>query len=162
MEFFTSRVICPFSGPVSSSVLFLILFTVLIGCEKDSRLPFSDKPEIELVSVSHDTIVEYEDRLVIRIKYTDGNGDLGFEDPELYALFVRDLRLADFDDFYIGPLAPPGSNIAITGELDIEFPSLFVFGNRPNETTLFEVKMVDRAGNESNLLMTSPVVIRKP
>src|SRR5690606_40889576 len=101
MEFFTSRVICRFSGPVSSSVLILILLTVLTGCEKDSRLPFSDKPEIELVSVSHDTIVEYEDRLVIRIRYIDGNGDLGFEDPELYALFVRDLRLADFDDFYI-------------------------------------------------------------
>lgn len=134
----------------------------MVGCEKDERLPFSEKPEIELLGLSHDTIREYEDVLVIRIKYLDGNGDLGFEDPEQYALFVRDLRLERFDGFYIGPLSPPGREIAITGELDIEFPSLFLFGNRNKETTRFEVKMIDRSGMESNLLTTGPVTIIKP
>jgi len=135
---------------------------LLLSCTKDERLPFSDKPEISLVGMSHDTVREYQDVLVIRIKYQDGNGDLGFENPDQYALFVRDIRLENFDGFYIGPLAPPDREIAITGELDIEFPSLFLFGNRTVETTSFEVKMIDRSGMESNLVTTPKVVIVKP
>lgn len=160
MVFSISRVTCLFSG--RNSILLLMVVMVLWGCEKDERLPFSDKPEIELIGLSHDTIREYQDVLVIRIRYQDGNGDLGFVDPDQYALFVRDIRLENFDGFYIGPLAPPDREIAITGELDIEFPSLFLFGNRESEATSFEVKMVDRSGMESNLITTPRVVIVKP
>lgn len=160
MAFFISRVTCLFNG--RSSLLLLVMALAVTSCEKDERLPFSDKPEIELIGLSHDTIREYQDVLTIRIRYQDGNGDLGFVDPEQYALFVRDIRLENFDGFYIGPLAPPDREIAITGELDIEFPSLFLFGNRQTETTSFEVKMVDRSGMESNLLTTPKVVIVKP
>lgn len=160
MAFFISRVTCLFNG--RSSLLLLVMALAVTSCEKDERLPFSDKPEIELIGLSHDTIREYQDVLTIRIRYQDGNGDLGFVDPEQYALFVRDIRLENFDGFYIGPLAPPDLEIAITGELDIEFPSLFLFGNRQTETTSFEVKMVDRSGMESNLLTTPKVVIVKP
>lgn len=160
MAYSISKATCRSSGPGKWLLLFSLL--ILVACTKDEQLPFSDKPEIELVGVSHDTIREYEDVLIITISYQDGNGDLGFEDPDEYALFVRDLRLEKFDGFYIGPLSPPGSNVPITGKLNIEFPSLFLFGNRTSETTRFEVKMVDRAGLESNVLLTEPVVIVKP
>jgi hypothetical protein len=116
---------------------------------------------IELIDLSHDTIRQYEDVLLIRIQYQDGNGDLGFEDPEEYALFVRDIRLQAFDGFYIGPLAPPSANVPIQGELTIEFPSLFLFGNGATENTRFQIKIIDRAGHESNLLETGTVVIRR-
>ena len=160
MAYSTSKATCHFSGPVKWLLISALL--ILVACSKDEQLPFSDKPEIELIGVSHDTIREYEDVLIITISYQDGNGDLGFENPDEYALYVRDLRLANFDGFYIGPLSPPGSNVPITGKLNIEFPSLFLFGNRTAETTRFEVKMVDRSGLESNVLLTDPVVIIKP
>jgi hypothetical protein len=134
---------------------------LLLGCGKDDIMELADTPVIELIDLSHDTIRQYEDVLLIRIQYQDGNGDLGFEDPEEYALFVRDIRLQAFDGFYIGPLAPPSANVPIQGELTIEFPSLFLFGNGATENTRFQIKIIDRAGHESNLLETGTVVIRR-
>ena len=76
-------------------------------------------------------------------------------------MFVRDLRLEEFDAFYVGPIAPPDVTIPIKGELNIEFPNLFVFGNGQSETTRFEIKLIDRAMNESNLLTTEDIIIQK-
>lgn len=130
-----------------------------MACGKDDAIEFSNTPEIELLGVSHDTIQQYTDVLVIEIMYKDGNGDLGFEDPEEYALFVRDIRLENFDGFYVGPVTPPDANVPIQGKLSVEFPSLFLFGNGNLENTRFEIKMVDRAGNVSNLLETGTIAI---
>ena len=152
-----SNAICHFAG--KSSLLLFMGVLLLTACDKEEIKKFSDVPEIQLVDLSHDTIRQYEDALLIHIMYKDGNGDLGFEDPEQYALFVRDIRLETFDGFYIGPLAPPNANVPIQGNLSIEFPSLFLFGNGAIEQTRFEIKMVDRAGNESNVIETGLVSI---
>jgi len=145
-------------------ILFIVaLVTLLISssCKKTDTLPFSKIPEISLIGLSHDTITEYADILTITIRYQDGDGDLGFEDPEQYAVFIRDARLGTYDGFYLGPLAPLDKNVSIQGNLSVEFPSLFVFGNRESETTRFYIYMVDRAGHKSNELLTGQVQINK-
>ena len=134
---------------------------LLIGCNKEDDITYSNVPVIELVGLSNDTIRQYEDVLTIRISYKDGDGDIGFEDPQQYALYVRDVRLAAFDGFYVGPLAPPDVSVPIQGELTIEFPSLFLFGNGAVENTKFEIKMIDRAVNESNVIETDFVAITR-
>ena len=159
MVFIISRVICHSAG--RSSLLFISCWLLLAGCQKEEVMKLPDIPVIELVSVSHDTIIQYEDVLLIRISYKDGDGDLGFENPEDYALFVRDIRLESFDVFYVGPLTPPDTNVPIQGELTVEFPSLFLFGNGAIEQTRFEIKIIDRAGHESNLLETGTVAITR-
>ncbi|HEY3386996.1 MAG TPA: hypothetical protein VGK46_10820 [Saprospiraceae bacterium] len=152
------KVICRSAG--QSRLFGLGIIVLFIGCSSgDDITAYPDIPEIQLLEVSHDTIRQYQDALVIRIFYKDGNGDIGFEDPQEYALFVRDIRLENFDGFYVGPIAPPDANVPIQGELTIEFPSLFLFGNGAVEQTRFEIKMIDRAGNESNLLETDVVSI---
>lgn len=150
------RSICRSSGRASVILLALL---VIVGCQKDDEIPFSDVPEIELLGVSNDTIVQYDSILTISITYQDGDGDIGFESPDKYAVFVRDTRLEDFDGFYVGPVAPPDANVPVTGRIDIEFPSLFLFGNGNSEKTNFEIKMYDRAGHESNLLVTQDIII---
>ena len=159
MVFFISRVICHSAGR-NSAIIFLCAL-ILSGCSKEEITEYPGIPEIELLDLSHDTIRQYEDVLVIRISYKDGDGDLGNENPEEYALFVRDIRLENFDGFYVGPLAPPDANIPIQGELSIEFPSLFLFGNGNVELTKFQIKIIDRAGNESNMLETNLVAITR-
>ncbi|MBL0007372.1 MAG: hypothetical protein IPP25_09370 [Saprospiraceae bacterium] len=134
---------------------------IIAGCGKEDDITYSNTPVIGLVSISQDTIRQYEDVLSIRISYKDGDGDIGFENPEEYALYVRDIRLEAFDGFYVGPLAPPDAQVPIQGELNIEFPSLFLFGNGAVEQTRFEIKMIDRAGNESNLIETDFVAITR-
>jgi len=142
-----------------------ILLSVVIFCvscrENAEDPPFSIIPEIKLKDFSQDTILEYEDILTFNIRYQDGDGDLGFEEPENYAVFIRDARLTKYDGFYLAPVAPPGELIAVQGDLKVEFPSLFVFGNRTEERTKFYIYMVDRKGNKSNELITPEVVIKK-
>lgn len=157
MVFSISKAICPFAG--RSRLLFVLGLLLASGCKKDDDIAYSNIPQISLVGLSHDTIRQYQDALIIRIGYQDGDGDIGYEDPETYALFVRDIRLAEFDGFYIGPITPPGTSVPIQGELTIEFPSLFLFGTGNVEQTRFEIKMIDRAGNESNLLETDFISI---
>jgi len=140
----------------------LLASFLFASCNKGEDLPFSVVPEISLVGLSHDTITEYQDVLTIQIMYKDGDGDLGFEDPEQYAVFIRDARLEAYDGFYLGPLAPLDKRISIQGTLSVEFPSLFVFGNRQSETTRFHIYMIDRAGHKSNELISGPVFIKKP
>ena len=159
MLFIISRATCLSNG--LSSLLIIAIWMMLVGCEKEEVMHFSNVPQIELVSISNDTIRQYEDVLIIRISYQDGDGDLGFEDPEEYALFVRDIRLESFDGFYVGPITPPGVQVPIQGELTVEFPSLFLFGNGAVEQTRFQIKIYDRAGNESNLLETGTVAITR-
>jgi hypothetical protein len=158
MVFTTSKIICRFAGLSSLVVVSLLL---LPGCTKDEVMEYSVIPEISLVAISSDTIQQYEDVLYLRISYKDGNGDLGFENPDQYALYIRDIRLEEFDGFYLGPLAPPGADVPIQGELSIEFPSLFLFGNGDIELTKFQIKMIDRAGHESNLIETGFVAITR-
>lgn len=151
------KTICPFPG--LNSFFCILSLGFLFGCTKEEVEPYPTIPEIRLVALSHDTIRQYEDVLVIRIMYKDGEGDIGFENPEEYALQIRDIRLAEFDEFYVGPLAPPDAIVPIQGELTIEFPSLFLFGNGSTELTKFQIKLFDRAGHESNLLETDFVAI---
>lgn len=149
---------------LKNTCLFIGLISVLLAtssCTKDTVNEISIVPAIELLSISSDTISEFEEALVITISYQDGDGDLGYEETDQYALFVRDIRLEEFDEFYLGPVAPPQVMVPITGELNIEFPSLFIFGNGEVETTQFEIKMVDRRMNESNLLVTDEIIIEK-
>lgn len=150
---------------LKNTCLLLALSSILLcfvsSCEKDDVNILSEVPKIELISISSDTITEFEESLIIHIAYEDGDGDLGFEQTNQYALFVRDIRLEEFDGFYLGPIAPPGEMIPIKGDLNIEFPTLFIFGNKDTETTRFEIKMIDRKNNESNLLLTEDIIIAK-
>lgn len=142
--------------------LISISICIFSACEKEEVTIISNVPEIELISISSDTITEFEEALNIRISYKDGNGDLGFEETDRFALFVRDIRLEEFDGFYLGPILPPTEVAPIIGELNVEFPDLFIFGNSDFEVTRFEIKVIDRAMNESNLLITEDIIIVKP
>ena len=75
----TSRVTCRFAG--LSKLLFFTGLLIIAGCGKEDDITYSNTPVIGLVSISQDTIRQYEDVLSIRISYKDGDGDIGFENP---------------------------------------------------------------------------------
>ena len=149
------------NAQIKLGVLFSVLF-ICVSCRDNADdPPVSIIPEIKLKSFTQDTILEFEDILTLNIRYQDGDGDLGFEEPDSYAVFIRDARLTKYDGFYLAPVAPPGALIAVQGDLKVEFPDLFVFGNRSEERTKFYIYMVDRKGNKSNELITPEVIIKK-
>ena len=132
------------------------------SCNKDENLlPLPTTPHVQIESVSKDTIIEFKEQLVINIKYEDGDGDLGNKDTDINSLFIKDSRLELPDEYYIPPLAPEGTQISITGILNIPLSGTFVLGNGESEVAYFDVWMVDRVGNKSNVVRTNQIVIKK-
>ncbi len=143
-------------------ILFLLVILFAVSCTKESEeLSFDTTPKIELLSISNDTIVEFQESISFSIRYEDGDGDLGNPDPNVNSLFVKDSRLQNEDAFYVQPLAPVGEQISITGNLTIELASTFILGNADSEFVTFTIYMLDRNGNKSNVIETETITIVK-
>ena len=99
-------------------VLGACIIFLVASCKKDDSIS-SPVPSIELVSVSSDNITE-GDPLVFRIKYTDGDGDLGENNADAHNLFLTDNRVGVTYEYRIQELAPSGSSLIIRGTIDID------------------------------------------
>ena len=136
---------------------------MLASCDDSPVFPLT--PEIFFQSISPEQATQFTtDEISLTIRYQDGDGDLGFEGVEKIAnLFVRDTRLA-FDGnpaavtaFSIPSLTPDTRKPSIQGEITI---TMLTPPWEPSEEPLvFEVYMVDRAGNVSNSILTSPITV---
>ncbi len=132
------------------------------ACNKqENLLPLDTVPHVQIESISKDTIIQFKEQLMITIKYQDGDGDLGNKDTDINSLFIKDSRLELPDEYYIAPLSPEGSQISITGNLNVTLSSAFILGNGDYEQTYFDIWMVDRAGNKSNVVRTKEIIIKK-
>ncbi len=128
------------------------------ACSKDETT-FPIEPEITLLSAGPTTITEFEDSIQIVIQYRDGDGDIGFENPDSFSLFVQDARLPDPDNYFVRPLSPIGSNVSIEGTLEINIRNTFLLGSGGQETTYYTIVLRDRAGHYSNILQTPDITI---
>ena len=140
--------------------MLLVLGFYVVSCKKEET-KINPNPAIEFVSINKTVFKQFEDSVIIEITYTDGNGDIGFEDADLNSLFVRDSRLSKADGFYVSPKAPLDSSIPIQGKLSIVLPPLFLLGNGNSESTKFEIQLMDREKNMSNIVFSPEVSIVK-
>jgi hypothetical protein len=134
---------------------------------------FDDVPEIAFVSLSKDTIREFEP-FQLTIRYQDGDGDLGVEGntarPNLFLQDDRDIP-ANFPSaenpydgiwaYSLPSLTPDARRPSIQGEITLTFDGLLgmIDPRKPSETVRFKIYMVDRAGNRSNVVVADPLVI---
>jgi hypothetical protein len=139
-------------------ILFVFSFSLIVlsSCKEDDE---PTPPVINLVSMSKDTLVEFQDSLDIVIKYTDMDGDVGEVDPDINALYIKDSRLPDADYYHVQPLSPPNSALNIQGEFTVKINNMFLLGNGGNETAYFTIKLKDQAGNWSNEILTPQILI---
>lgn len=146
----------------NSHITFLMAVLVaLAGCNKDDR-PFDIAPELTIISAEPTTLHEFEDSLIVVLEYTDGDGDLGFDDPDSAAVLVHDQRLSAPDEYFVKPLIPPGDgDISIQGTLRFRLRGTFIFSNANQEKTSFTIKMRDNAGHWSNEVTTPEITIVK-
>ncbi len=138
----------------------IFLIGLLGACTVENELP--NKPEISIVSVHPTEITEYQDVIKVVLAYTDGDGNLGFSNPDSNALRVWDDRLSSPDWYHVQPLAPPGEKISIQGELTVNLSGTFVLSSTADqETTRFRIKIKDRNGNWSNEVITPLITINR-
>lgn len=152
-------------------ILFSILIFTLAACTKelDDKMednnqqdPISEIPAIALMSVSANEVMAYEDPLVFKISYTDGDGDLGTDDPDVYSIELTDNRdpaLFIFN-YHLSPRIPEGSSLTVQGELDIVLDnSILLDDDNDSEMTTFSIRIKDEAGNWSNAVETDAIKI---
>ena len=133
------------------------------SCKKDND-PFANKvPSLELLSLTPQMVVEFQDSLVFNIKYRDNDGDLGENDPTVKNLFIIDNRIGIVYDYRIQQLAPTGSAIAIEGTLQVVLNSFArTDTSLAQESATFSVYVKDRAGNKSNVVTSGAITIMQP
>ena len=156
------------------SLFFVIPLLIVLGCNKVD--PISPIPSIEFVSLSKDTIIQgrqINDSLTITLNFEDGDGDIGYEDNAAN-IFIKDSR-DDFVKEYASPVIPiSGAANGVSGEIRILITTLFNVcciydtGQDPctpgttqkyNELT-YSIVLEDRAGNRSNEVSTSKILLR--
>lgn len=142
-------------------VFLTLMFISFASCVKYEEVSESSKPSITYERVLPASPKEFSDSIRIIIKYKDGDGDLGSEDPDDLNIYVKDNRLDNPDYYHLHALAPPNSNIAIEGELVIRLKNTFLIGSGASEKTSYEVKLRDQAGNWSNSIVTDFITITR-
>lgn len=137
----------------------MILLMAFVSCKKDNKAGAA--PVISLISVSTTSMKEFKDSLTILISYTDENGDIGEDDPDKNDLKVKDRRLSEADYYFVKPLAPPGSDIKISGTIAVQVKNTFLLGTGSSEITQFDIQLKDRSGHWSNTVNSPQITISK-
>jgi hypothetical protein len=141
------------------NIIYILIPLVLFSCKKEES--FSPIPEIEFISIYPTNAQEYTDEIKITIKYTDEDGDLGENNPDVKNMFVKDVRNGIQYEYRIPQLAPDNAGIHITGNLEIIINGTGIVGGGTSEKVSFEVYVVDRSGNQSNFIETDEITINQ-
>lgn len=165
-----------------SRILPAALFSILlVGCVQPPEYPI--EPVIEFMSLSQDVIPQgksSDNSLTITIGFTDGDGDIGHfgdeSENQINDLFVRDLRTDEISQQFIIWFVPEqGTTNGISGEISFDIPTTccifpdFVTDailpcepstQYPVDTLIYEIYIQDRAGNESNRVLTQPIFLQ--
>jgi len=117
--------------------------------------------DLDYVDIQPRVVTEFEDSILITIRYSDPDGDLGYENPDVRSLSIHDLRLEKPDSQHVSLLAPIESHIDIEGELVVKLKNTFLLGSSEKEITSYELILTDRAGNQSNPITTDEISIER-
>lgn len=137
------------------------LLLLFASCKKD-KIDLKDPvPSILSVTVSPQSVVEYEDSIIFTVEYRDGDGDLGENSSTAHNLFLVDNRINVTEEFRIRELAPSGAEIPITGTLKVVLRNTGITDGSNSQTFDYTIYLRDRAGNESEHVVTPQVTVVK-
>ena len=142
------------------SVALLLVVLIFSSCKKDED-GLSVVPQLTFESISPTSIEEFGGPITFSISYQDGDGDLGENDPNVKNLFLHDQRNGITYEYRIQELAPQGADIAIIGTIDIVLNSTSITDGSNEQEVTFDIYTIDRAGNSSNTITSSPLTIYK-
>ncbi len=148
------------------SLRLLVALAILgfTACKKKDNTPevnppLSKIPAISLESISTNTIKALSDTLTIRIKYTDGDGDIGFANADSAVVYVTDNRFPITMSYHVPPLSPNNAIVSITGILPVVVKNIILQNGSGPEQATFSVKLRDRSGNWSNVVTTGSITV---
>lgn len=140
--------------------LFTVLFTVMLSaCVKPPE--YSNVPNIAFVSVNKTAFDEaVNDSLKITIYFEDGDGDLGGTETDSLNMFIGDSRAAPY---YFGVKIPfiqlQGNHDDISGNIYYTYDPICLNDTAAVDTFSYDIYIVDRAGNKSNVISTPEMTV---
>ncbi len=156
-------------------LLFLSITFVFMYCAQPPDYP--KEPVIAFERLGKQQLIQgygTEDSTKVTISFTDGDGDIGQpDDGDSLDLFVIDTRSGILGDPYKIPFVPEqGAGNGISGEIsfvlftncclfpeDTGYPPCYNPAEYPTDTVIYEIYIRDRAGHESNHILSDPVVL---
>lgn len=158
----------------ASSLKTVFLFAAIAcftwSCTKMEE--FSAIPSISFKKFSKSTVNGIDDSVRVAISFTDGDGDIGLKDEETSApydvnLFITYFELQDGkyipipekSTYRIPYLVPSGKNKALRGDIAVKLslpPGRDAYNT---DTVHFEIYMMDRALNKSNIITTPDLIL---
>lgn len=166
-----------------STIATLLLFSACKELVKYSFIPEIKNEGYKIKEVNDSENQHYE--LVLKFSLIDGNGDVGHQEGEglpsekdssviIPPTSIYMKRYSKVDGEYISSelnsnilnksllfLQPKGQNKTLIADIEIAmtlFPSLIV----DSDTLRFEYYLVDREGNESNVLFSADIPFKEP
>ncbi len=144
---------------INMKKIILIISLLFFGCKKEELREDMDVPYISIKRITPKIVQEFTESVLLEISYEDGNGDLGFHDPDVLSLSVQDSRLETPDYYHIPPLAPDGEEIYIKGTFNIYLNTTFLIGVGSSEKLRYTVRIKDRAENWSNTVTSEEITV---
>lgn len=136
----------------------LTLLSGLNACKSEAII-IPVVPEIELLEVSPIAVRAFKDSIVFRIKYTDGDGDLGTNDDTERNVFLEDDRIGAVHTFRLQQIAPDEANVPVSGTFKLTLPNTLITDGSAQQEVSFSLYIVDRAGNESNRVQSPSILV---
>lgn len=151
-------------------MIFVCLGIFLVACDPKEK-EYSKIPEINLISLSNDTIY-YTDsgaKIDIIIYFTDGDGDIAFNNEGTDStIYIVDLRDGAFFRQFVFPMPYIPSenrqkNGALKGRVNITLQSHFFIPRLVDTAYLmrdsleYEIYIKDYGGNTSNKIIVGPI-----
>lgn len=154
--------------------LLLLLSTLFIAFSCANPPNYPDTPVIGYLGVNQTSVYQgiqglESDTLELFISFTDGDGDLSFQDSS--DIFLYDSRIPTIARLARIPFIPEeGTGNGIRGELTIRTLSdnggicciangISCSTDNPTDTFSYEIQIRDRAGNYSNKVRTETITI---
>jgi hypothetical protein len=135
---------------------------MFFACKKKDNLIISDLPSIELLSVNKTEIKEFTDSLVFTVSYRDGDGNLGTESPDSTVIEIIDNRDPQnlVFGYHLSPRSPNGTSLIVQGQLQLVLKNIIILNSaNTTESTVFSIRIKDRAQNWSNRVETGEISI---
>ena len=140
------------------NIIFFFIALFFSSCEKDD---IEDVFLISVLSTQPLEMQQFQDNIMVTIKYTHPDGFVGFSDPDYLSLEIKDSRLFNADYYHLIPVSPPNEEISVKGELLLEIDAPFVFGNGLSETLTYDIRIQDINKQWSNKVTTSLITVIK-
>ena len=154
-------------------LLFSTLVVAFAACISPPDYPI--QPEIKFLGLSKNVmrqgLLGIEDSLFLSFSFTDGDGDLGNlgQGKDSVNIFLTDKRTNQPSERFRIPYVPEqGAGNGISGDIRLllfttccnVLPPCEASTTKPIDTLIYEISIKDRAGHESNKILTAPIYLQ--